>query len=192
MASNATGNTEAKVSTLVAEQMRDPSITVLPAGGWISVWGAASEDDVEFDYTVFQRFDAAGNPVGAETLVGDPDTSYTDALSDGGWLVIHDGGDIVQQRFDAAGNAVGGESQVNTASGDLRGTKATALEDGGWVVGWNRNSFNEQVFQQVFDAQGNAVGGEVRVNTTTSGRHFVEDLEALPDGGWVVVWEQGG
>ncbi|MBC7281297.1 hypothetical protein [Hoeflea sp.] len=195
MASNATGNAEVQVSTLVAQQMRDPSITLLPAGGWIAVWGADSEDDVEFAHTVFQRFDAAGNPVGAETQVGDPEVFYIDAtvlpLSDGGWLVIHDGGDIVQQRFDAAGNAVGGETQINTVSGDLRGTTATALEDGGWVVGWNGISFNEQVFQQVFDAEGNAVGGEVRVNTTTSGRNFISDIEALPDGGWVVVWNTG-
>ena len=73
MTSNATGNAEVQVSTLVAEQMRAPSITVLPTGGWIAVWGADSEDDVEFSHTVFQRFDAAGNPVGAETQVGDPE-----------------------------------------------------------------------------------------------------------------------
>ena len=192
MASNATGNAEIQVSTLAAESIFDPSITLLPAGGWIAVWTAESEDDVEFSHTLFQRFDAGGNPVGPETQVGDPEVFHTDAtvlpLADGGWLVIHDGSDIVQQRFDSDGNAVGVETQINTVGGDLRGIAATALEDGGWVVGWERNSFNEQVFQQVFDAQGNAVGGEVRVNTTTSGRHFLNDIEALQDGGWVVVW----
>ncbi|MBX3532127.1 MAG: putative Ig domain-containing protein, partial [Rhizobiaceae bacterium] len=192
MASNATGNAEVQVNTSSAEQMRSPEITVLPAGGWIAVWTAESENDDEFVHTMTQRFDAAGNPVGDEVQVGEPDAGYRDPsvvpLSDGGWLVIHVAGDVLQQRFDAAGNAVGGETQINTVSADIRGVVATALEDGGWVVGWDRNSFNEQVFQQVFDAAGNAVGGEVHVNTTTSGRNFSSDIEALPDGGWVVAW----
>ncbi|MCQ0988718.1 beta strand repeat-containing protein [Jiella marina] len=193
----ATGNAETPVSTTVAEAAFDPSITLLPAGGWIAVWTADNEESGnEFSRTLFQRFDASGNPVGPETQVGDPDAFYSNTsavpLADGGWMIIHDRGDIVQQRFDADGNAVGGETQINTVSGDLRGATATALEDGGWVVAWHRNGFNEQVFQQVFDAEGNAVGGEVHVNTTTSGRHFVNDIEALPDGGWVVVWNVGG
>ncbi|WP_422371000.1 calcium-binding protein [Hoeflea sp.] len=192
MASNATGNTETQVSTLVAEGISDPSITLLPDGGWIAVWGASSESDANFRHTVFQRFDAAGNPVGAETQVGDPEVFYFSAtvlpLSDGGWLVIHDDGDIVQQRFDANGNAVGVETQISTVSGDLRNPAATALEDGGWVVNWQRGAGSEDVFQQVFDAAGDPVGGEVRVNTSTSGRHLASDIEALPDGGWVTVW----
>ena len=108
--------------------MNDPSITLLPDGGWIAVWTADNEESGnEFTHTLFQRFDAAGNPVGPETQVGDPDVFYFDAsvlpLSDGGWLVIHDGGDIVQQRFDSDGNAVGGETQINTVGGDLRGPR---------------------------------------------------------------------
>ncbi|MCF3643247.1 hypothetical protein LXM94_25135, partial [Rhizobium sp. TRM95111] len=194
MASNATGNAEIQVNTTSADQMFSPSITLLPAGGWIAVWTASSEEEGnEFVHTMMQRFDAEGNRVGDEVQVGDPKAGYNSPtvvpLADGGWLVMHDRGDIVQQRFDADGNVVGGETQINTVSGDLRSVSATVLEDGSWVVAWQRGAGNEDVFQQKFNVDGIAVGGEVRVNTTTSGRQFMDDIAALADGGWVVTFE---
>ena len=153
MTVNATGNAETQVSTLVADSTFEPMITLLPTGGWIAVWTVENEEPGnEFTHTMLQRFNAGGNPVGDEVQVGDPATVYFEPtvlpLSDGGWLVIHDGGDIVQQRFDANGNTVGSETQINTVGGDLRAVSATVLEDGGWVVAWHRGAGNEDVFQQ--------------------------------------------
>ncbi|MBO3762540.1 calcium-binding protein [Ciceribacter sp. L1K22] len=190
MSSNATGTNEIVVSTTTASGMNDPTVTLLPAGGWIAIWSAT--DDADNTHVFMQRFDAAGDPVGAEIPVGDPDVEHFKptvvALADGGFIVTSDGGPIVQQRFDADGNTVGAETQVNTTGGDVRLVKSVALSDGGWVTTWQAGSGNEDVLQQRFDADGNTVGAETQVNTTTSGRHVFPDLVALSDGGWVVTW----
>lgn len=46
--------------------------------------------------------------------------------------------------------------------------------------------------QQRYDASGTAVGGEVRVNTYTTGDQTYSTVSALSDGGWVVAWQSAG
>ncbi|KAA0567862.1 hypothetical protein, partial [Azospirillum sp. Sh1] len=48
------------------------------------------------------------------------------------------------------------------------------------------------MYQQRYDAAGNPVGSETRVNSYTSGDQTYAAVSALTDGGWVVVWQSAG
>src|SRR5690606_1746667 len=124
--------------------------------------------------------------------------------ADGGWVVVwtsrHQDGDqrgIYQQRFDDEGNPVGVETLVNTHTlGDQFFPEVTALDDGGWVVAWiSRDDYDQpgvDIRLQRFDDKGDAVGGEVQVNTNGQVAVQVPAITALGDGGWLVAWEAHG
>jgi Ca2+-binding RTX toxin-like protein len=121
------------------------------------------------------------------------------ALADGGWVVAWSSSDqdgpgygVYAQRYNAQGQAVGGEFRVNTTmASDQFEPAVTALADGGFVVAWS--SFGQDgsswgVYAQRYNVQGQAMGGEFRVNTTTIEQQSQPTVTALADGGWVVVW----
>ena len=62
----------------------------------------------------------------------------------------------------------------------------TGLSDGGYVVIWHGN-YEGAVFAQRYDAYGNALGSETRVNTTAETAELPV-VAALSDGGYVVIW----
>ena len=121
------------------------------------------------------------------------------ALSDGGFVVTwnsldQDGSNwgVYGQRYDNTGAADGPEFRVNTETlGDQRYSSVTALPDGGFVVTWNSSGQDGSdwgVYGQRYDENGAPDGGEFLVNTTTAGAQLYPDVAALPDGGFVVVW----
>jgi Ca2+-binding RTX toxin-like protein len=74
----------------------------------------------------------------------------------------------------------------------------TLLEGGGYVVAWKTQlvdtneggtwrRYNE-IFQRVFDANGNPLGGEILVSEPKSEEHEAPIVTALPGGGYVMVW----
>lgn len=65
------------------------------------------------------------------------------------------------------------------------------LAEGGWIVVWTQDNSDGSfygIFQQRYDAFGNAVGPSVRVNTQTMADQVTGDVAGLPDGGWLVAW----
>ncbi|MDO6750060.1 hypothetical protein, partial [Gilvimarinus sp. 1_MG-2023] len=69
-------------------------------------------------------------------------------------------------------------------------TAVTALANGGFVVSWSswaQDGQNYGVFTRLFDSSGNAVSGDVQVNTTTSGYQDHSSIAAMDDGGFAVV-----
>ena len=148
------------------------------------------------------------------------------ALSDGGYVVTWmslgqdgSGWGIYAQRYDADGNAVGSETRVNTTTAsDQVYPAVAALSDGGYVVTWksrNQDGSRFGIYAQRYDADGNAVGSETRVNTTTArrparscrgralGRRLRRDLDVVRPGrlrlrhlcpalrcGWQCRWQR--
>ncbi len=113
-------------------------------------------------------------------------TNLAKQLSDG------DKTGIFGQRYDVSGNAVAGEFQVNTGTANTQseGTLAT-LSDGGFVSIYTsdgQDGDGDGVFGQRFDANGNAVGTEFQVNTTTANAQNDASVTALADGGFVVAY----
>ncbi|MBM6580281.1 hypothetical protein ILT44_08815 [Microvirga sp. BT689] len=87
-----------------------------------------------------------------------------------------------------------GETRVNTYTSDAQySSVVTGLSDGGWVVTWVSNGqdgYGTGVYQQLYNAKGQPVGGETRVNSFTPGDQTLPSVTALANGGWVVTWEE--
>ncbi len=196
--------TEQRVNSTVEDYQLNASVTSLADGGWLVCWESYAQDGS--DYGVYQqRFTAGGLTSGEETRVntqttGSQNTATVTALADGGWLVSwmaysEDGlqSDILQQRYSSAGLPVGTETTVNSSSGTLQESpQTTALLDGGWLVTWHAPQADgnaTDIFQQRYAANGNAVAGETRVNSTVTDYQLNASTCALADGGWLVCWE---
>ncbi|MCT4655202.1 MAG: cadherin-like domain-containing protein [Cohaesibacter sp.] len=90
----------------------------------------------------------------------------------------------------------GSDFRVNevTDQGQFR-PNITNLADGGFVVVWHSYDHlqgdisSPSANAQIFDRYGNPVGGEIRVNSLTSGRQEVPFPVALDNGGFAVVWQ---
>ncbi|WP_137156260.1 calcium-binding protein [Rhizobium sp. FKL33] len=121
------------------------------------------------------------------------------SLADGGWIVTwtsygQDGSNtgIYMQRYAADGSAVGSETLVNTYTADAQfQSSVTGLADGGWVVSWASDGQDGSVYgayQQLYSADGVAVGAETKIPTYTKWHQFEAVVTPLADGGWLTTW----
>jgi hypothetical protein len=104
---------------------------------------------------------------------------------------------VFGQRFASSGAPLGGEFQVNTFTTSNQLYPAVAAAgNGDFVVVWT--SFADQdgsgagVFGQRYDGTGARVGGEFRINTTTSSDQRFAVVAADPAGNFLVAWESAG
>ena len=196
---------ETVVNTHTTSGQNEASIAALSGGGWVVTWESGGQDG-SGSGIYQQRYNEAGAAVGSETRVNtfttsnQSDSSVTALADDGGWVVAwtslnQDGSSygVFQQRYDASGATDGVETQVNThTSAGQKLSSVTALGDGGWLVVWN--SYDDQdgsglgVYQQRYDADGEASGTETLVNSYTTGEQYSTSVAALDDGSWVVTW----
>ncbi|QOJ23020.1 MAG: DUF4347 domain-containing protein [Gammaproteobacteria bacterium] len=171
----------------------DSSVIGLPNGGFVVNW-MSSDGDLHL-----QRYDANGIVQGGEMNVRNVNpliVSPIAALSDGGFVTNWHGlAGIYAQRYDANGVAQGAEFKVNTTRDDGQTESSiTGLSDGGFVVSWTsevRNGFgvdSDEIFAQLYDANGVAQGPEFRVNTTTDDDQKESSISGLTNGGFVVSW----
>lgn len=130
-------------------------VTALADGGWVVTWESGGEQDGSGMAIYAQRYNAAGQAVGGETLVntttdGSQVSAKVTSLEDGGWAVtwmsigqsshVNDG--IHVQRFSADGTAmrleVTGGSGDDTLNGQghllLAGVLAMILTQ--WSIAW--------------------------------------------------------
>jgi len=187
-----------QVNTTTYDYQRAPSVAIASDGGFVIAWeGRDSNKKGVFA----QRFDADGNAIGGEIAVnattsGDQKAPSIGIAADGGFVIAWEGYDsdkkgILAQRFDANGVMVGGEVSVNaTTAGEQTNPSVAVAADGGFVVVWEGNDSDKKgVLAQRFDSAGNALGGELQVNTTSSGYQTLPVVAMHPDGRFVVVWE---
>jgi len=124
-------------------------------------------------------------------------------LADGGWVVTWADSSqdswywgIYGQRYGADGVASGSEFRVNvTTAKDQHYPDVAALADGGWLITWadsNQDGSGWGVYARRYGSDGAAPQGEFRINTTTASDQHYPATVALPDGGWVVVWQSSG
>jgi hypothetical protein len=67
------------------------------------------------------------------------------------------------------------------------GPTVAALTGGGYVIVWD--DFNRDLRAQIFHADGTTSGSEFLVNATTAGLQQGAQITALPDGRFVVAWQ---
>lgn len=201
---NAVG-VEFMVNTATTSAQQYSTIATLADGGFLVSWTSYGQDPDSSPGIYAKRYNSSGSPVGVEFRVnthtsGDQIGSTIAALADGGFVVgwtaydqdpAGDAG-VYAQRFDAGGNTAGGEFRVNTTTASTQ-TYLTiaALADGGYVMGWmsdGQDGSNGGIYAQRYDAVGNTVGGEFRVNTTTLDNQIEPTIASMADGGFMVSW----
>lgn len=180
--------------------------TVLPNGNILVVWQGTEDGDTRIRA---QIFDADGNPVGEQILVDadtttNPEGPTVTVLADGSavisWIQVDGSAYGVNARvISADGEAVSDVLQVNTTTlGNQSMPSVTALDNGGFVVTYQSGSASSTttihddgsqagVRAQIYDAEGNPVGGEFLVNEVTAGAQTDPSVTAV-EGGFVVVY----
>ena len=204
---------EFRVNSYTDGNQASPSVTRLNDGGFVVAWESFGQDG-NGEGVYARRYDAAGDTVGNEFRINTTTTSSQDApsvtgLSNGGFVVAwesfgqdgdgnSDDGDgnsegVYARRYDADGTARGGEFQVNTTTENhQQNPSVTALSDGGFVVAWEsagQGRNGDDVYGQRYDAAGETVGDEFRINTHRRNDQTDPSVTALSGGGFVVTWE---
>ncbi len=87
----------------------------------------------------------------------------------------------------------GGEVGINEYTTSTQYDPSVAfLADGGYVITWasdGQDGSGYGIYARRFDKDGHGIGGEFQVNTLTAWRQDAPIVTALPDGGYVIVWE---
>ena len=202
-ASGAPRGVEFRVNTYVTSGQQAPAIAVGSKGDFVVVW--SSFQDGSGDSIQGRRYDPAGNPIGAEFLVNSittgnqfrPDVGLG---SDGRFVVSWmsqnldgSGYGIAARRFDALANPIGGDFQVNTYTLNNQLVGDIAVEaNGAFVAVWEdaniRDGAGSAIFGQRYDAAGNRLGTEFRVNSYTTGNQRIPAVSVSPAGGFVAAW----
>ncbi len=199
------------VTTLPASSNSfNPQVAALAGGGFVVTW-SASFDSTGGATIHAQAYDAAGTPQGSRVRV-DNVVSYHDnffesvaALATGGYVLTWtESGDVggakakvMGQLYGADGTPAGGRFQVNT-TGTYNAGQATvaAIDGGGFVVTWRLdvpgsgpNYFQAgDIFAQFFDAAGQKVGEEFRVNDVATDGQDLPVVTGFGTDDVAIVW----
>lgn len=104
---------------------------------------------------------------------------------------------VYARLFDAQGRALGAEFRVpvDTVDDQVR-AQVVGLPDGGFAIAWESDGFDRSgedviyfnVFLQRFSATGARIGAPLQVSPTRTADNRLQDLVALPDGGFRLTY----
>jgi hypothetical protein len=205
-----------QVNTYTTDSQYFPVAAIDGDGDLVIVWESDGSfgGDTSSRSVQSQRYDAAGNPAGAEFQVNTY-TTFSQLRpsvavdSDGDFVVVwmslgSAGSDtssfsIQGLRYDASGNSVGAEFQVNTYTTlQQREPSVGIAAEGDFVVVWRSagsagsDSSGYSIQGQRFDASGTPVGVEFQVNTYTTSSQTEASVTVDADGDFTVVWKSDG
>jgi hypothetical protein len=179
-----------------------PSITSFSNG---SVWVAYTVHNGANNWDIDAKLvDAAGNVTTAITLF-DPgsdiraDRSDLATLANGNFVAVFERdesfnspeSDVFFTIKTNAGDNVISPTGVNGATDPASSESdahVAALADGGFVVTWTDEE-QADIRAAVYGANGVLVQGDILVNVHRPGFQINDDVTALPDGGFIVAWE---
>ena len=141
--------------------------------------------------------DNSVNNVSATALFGGPRSVASDAS--GNFVMVWDsflqdgsGWGIYAQRFDATGAKAGAEFQVNSTTANNQVYSSVAMAtNGNFLVTWTSTpdaGGDTGVYAQLYNAAGTAIGGQLLVNTTTTGRQQWSSAAFDDSGNSLVTW----
>jgi len=129
----------------------------------------------------------------------------TAALVGGGFVTVWQDGELEGFIDDGiygyilSENAFRSEFRVTeTTEGNVKNPVIEALPNGGFVVGWYSNDEDllgvddpyDTPFARFFNAQGNAVTGDIQLVPSQSGDAYLRDIEVLADGSVLFLTEE--
>jgi hypothetical protein len=175
-----------------------PALTALADGSFAVGWRSGGTVHV-------QQVAADGGAVGVQHVLGALGSAYSPgiaALPAGGWVVVW--GEIKDGNVYAATHDATHEGVPFVASGDGYAASidtaaplphVAALANGGFVVAWDSymndpHGFSiSDVYFQVFDNAGQAVGAVTQANVASGGGRYDAAVAALSGGGFVITWQ---
>ncbi len=206
---------EFQVNTYIAGAQNLAAVSSDADGDFVVVWQSTYADppDTSFASIQGQRFASDGSFVGDQFQVNTYTTLFqlypaVSSDADGDFVVVWktyfgasgpDPATVQGQRFSSDGSFVGGEFQVNTNLVVEFAAASVSLDmDGDFVVVWHSfygdgsDSLSYSIRGQRFTSDGSFVGGELQINTYTTGpqKHPVVSVDS--DGDFVVVWHSYG
>ncbi|MDJ0642607.1 MAG: hypothetical protein QNJ15_07305, partial [Erythrobacter sp.] len=197
---------EILVNTTTANAQRDPAVASLANGNFVVTWEDNSRTGGDLTGTAVraQIFAPDGTSVGNEILANSTTLEVQEnpavlGLGNGGFVIAWQDQsqvsspdfeiDIRAQVFAADGTKVGSEFLVNsTTVGSQVTPMFVELSNGGFLVAWETKNTSEEVRAQVHNADGSRVGGEILINTTTTGIQSELSITSLDGGGFVASW----
>ncbi|MCA9032985.1 MAG: hypothetical protein KDA66_19355, partial [Planctomycetaceae bacterium] len=101
--------------------------------------------------------------------------------------------EVYMRRFATDGSPIGGETQVNTYSSNDQNAPAIAMApDGRFVISWTstgQDTSFDGVFAKLFDSAGNAVTGDILVNTHVADNQRFSSVSMNSSGQFVISWQ---
>lgn len=195
---------ETRANSTVANYQDQPHIAAFTDGGYVIIWtGNGPGDEAGLFAQLFASDGAAvGGEILVDTTVLSSQQSPAVAATADGFVVSwesygQDAADsygIFAQAFDRDGGKIGGEFGANLASAyDQFDTAITDLSDGSYITSWTENTGGaSHIVVRHFSAAGAALSGEIAVTPVTGTIAYGARVEALPDGGFAVVWASTG
>jgi hypothetical protein len=193
------------VNTTVNGVQAGASVAGDADGNFVVVWEGEGAGD---EHGIFlQRFNAAGERIGDETLVnttvgGDQHHPTVAMAPDGRFVVAWSGvgaGDfngVFLRRFDAAGAAQGDEVLVNTHVANQQEHAAVDVNfSGEFIVAWSsrhQDGGDWGVYAQRFADTGEREGVEIAVNSTTASSQMKPSVAYAPAGAAFIAWSSRG
>lgn len=181
-----------------------PSVAALDNGNYVVAWSQYRAEQNNSDGVLARLYSPEGLPISGEFSVNthtSQDQTLVDVagLAGGGFIASwtsegQDGSSegVYGRIFNAQGTAVSNEIRINsTTSSTQRRSEVIGTNDGGFVVSWeswNQDGSSYGAYMRRFDAFGQAVTGEIRVNTTTAQWQFDAQVTELNDGRLLAVW----
>jgi len=178
------------------------SAAALASGGFVAGWEVRNQGNSSF---YLQRFDANGNAVGQQQLVGTGASPSTNieltSLQGSGYAALwqENGGTFHFQLFNDDGTAITSAVTVDASGNGMPPTEGqiVGLANGGVAIVWDEN-FSAQGFQgvsrlqaQAFDSAGHATSSDITIDHDGPAQIASKDVAALPSGEFVVVWAKG-
>jgi len=173
-----------------------PKVAKSSNGSFVIVWQNSykTKSDVEI---WGQLYNQSGERIGANFLISDSTVSFQNLHpdvgmdTDGSFVVVwFGGGNILIQRFRADGSKIGAILEAIDFSGMKPSVLAlTVKSNGEFLVAWmdNRNG-NPDIYAQRFDADGNPLGGNFRVNNDQGDNIQQSPVVAADDKNYYFAW----
>lgn len=197
--------TEFQVNTHTAGLQEGSSVAMDAQGNFVIAWVSRNKEDDGWGI-YGQRYDRAGNPVGAEFEVntypaGDRHHHRTSvamgpngnsAIAWASHLPEDDWWSVYAQLYNSFGNKIGYEFKVNSYTKGTQFRPSIAMDaDGGFVVAWTSISPEGSgwgVYAQRFDSTGLAVDQEFQVNSQSTKTQSNPSAAMDANGNVVIAW----
>ena len=193
------------INTYTDSTQRDPQIDKDNLGNYVVVWTSLNQIDVSHaDDIYLQKFNAADQKIGAEELVNTVTENNQEkpavAMNGSGmfvvvWASYTDFNSIydIKARIYKNNLPIGAEFLVNTTTNFSQTNPDVAIDNNGNFVitwdSWYQDGSNKGVYAQMFDTNGNKVGSEFLVNSTTLLSQERPVIKKFEDGDFIIIWE---